>query len=837
MRESERGAGGRRSAEPQDRRRAFGEAEERLGRHDLRLLPAALSAWAAALWLAGRPGAAVPLAWAAGAAALLLCARLLVRRGRTERPSRTIAPQLAWCCAVVCLVAAGAAWQLRLSGAESLQRLLGEEGRASAIATITGPVDAAAMTRYDEQPAAARHDPWRREADAGPVRIRLELVEAAGGPGGSARVRLAGLCFCRVSGEAPAAIGTRILVSGRLRIDGNGPVLLFAHRAASVLAPPGAMPAWAHGLREGLAAAAAELPEPGGRLVPGLATGDTRALDERTEQAMRIASLAHLTAVSGANCAIVVGGILLAGRLLRVPRTVRALAAGAGLAGFVLLVTPEGSVLRAGVMAAIALGAGGWGRAARGVPLLLLAATVLLAADPGIADDAGFALSVLATAGLLLLAEPLALRLARVLPRWLAVALAVPLAAQLACQPVLLLLQEGLPLYGAVANLLAAPAAPLATVLGLLACLLLPVAPWAAEWPLRGAWLAAQWIGAVAHGVAGWPAATLPWWPGALGALAFALVVLAAGVLLLTRARRLRAPVALGLCLLLAVAAGTATGSALHRARDRPGQWRAAACDVGQGDAILVRAGGPVALIDTGEEPGPLERCLRELGVEALAWLLLSHFDRDHSGAALEILPRIGGLIVPDTVEARGEPVLEQVRAAGVPVRYAAAGDVWRLGDTVWTALWPVRRAGGAPSPESGNDGSLAVRVDPAPGCLAVCRSLVSLGDLSARPQTALRLRSPRLLPADVVKMSHHGSRDQDPQLYLRIGARLGLVSAGAGNGYGHPTGEALGMLADAGCYAARTDLLGTIVVHERDGRLAIWTSARDPPDGAVRGG
>jgi len=125
--------------------------------------------------------------------------------------------------------------------------------------------------------------------------------------------------------------------------------------------------------------------------------------------------------------------------------------------------------------------------------------------------DQGFALSVLGTAGLLVLARRLAQRLSAWLPRGLALALAVPLAAQLACQPVLILLNPALPLFGVPANLVAEPAAPVATVLGCLACLVLPWAPALGQVVVWLAWLPSAWIAAVARFAAGLPGAALPW--------------------------------------------------------------------------------------------------------------------------------------------------------------------------------------------------------------------------------------------------------------------------------------------------------------------------------------
>uniref|UniRef100_UPI00293F612E ComEC/Rec2 family competence protein n=1 Tax=Clavibacter sp. MX14-G9D TaxID=3064656 RepID=UPI00293F612E len=231
-------------------------------------------------------------------------------------------------------------------------------------------------------------------------------------------------------------------------------------------------------------------------------------------------SLTHLTAVSGANCAVVVGLVLALAAAVGLRRPLRAVAAAAALTAFVILVTPQPSVLRAAVMATVLIVSTASGRPARGLPALALAVVVLVTADPWLARDVGFALSVLATAGLLVLAPPIAARLGRRLPRRVADALAIPIAAQIACQPVLLVLQPGLPVHGVLANLLAEPAAAPATVGGLAACMLLPVWPAAGGLLLRLAWLPAAWIAAVAAVLSGLPGGRVPWPTGPAGVVA-----------------------------------------------------------------------------------------------------------------------------------------------------------------------------------------------------------------------------------------------------------------------------------------------------------------------------
>src|SRR5690606_5997443 len=188
----------------------------------------------------------------------------------------------------------------------------------------------------------------------------------------------------------------------------------------------------------------------------------------------------------------------------------------------------------------------------------------------------------------------------------LATVLAIPLAAQLACQPVLLLLDPSLPVYGVPANLLAAPAAPAATVLGLIACLAAPIAPWLATAVSAIAWLPATWIAAVARLFADLPGARGPWPEGLLG---IALLVVLESVVVLAllpgappRLRRLAAGGAAAALLAYSLGLG---GIRLVQLAGRP-DWQVAMCDVGQGDATLLRSGGRIALVDLGAEPALL---------------------------------------------------------------------------------------------------------------------------------------------------------------------------------------------------------------------------------------
>ncbi|MFT2816535.1 ComEC/Rec2 family competence protein [Leifsonia sp. A12D58] len=625
-------------------------------------------------------------------------------------------------------------------------------------------------------------------------------------------------------------IGTSLALTGTMVAADAGDaaaVLFFGSGVAEERAPPSWWLAWANTLRTGFAVAATDLPGDGAALLPGLSIGDTSAVTDDLDTAMKQSSLSHLTAVSGANCALVIAIVMVCGGYLRLRRGVRIALSLIVLLGFVVLVTPEASVLRAAVMASIVMFSLGAGRPGRGVPALLLAVIVLLTIDPWLAGNYGFALSVLATGGLLVLAAPLAKVMARWMPAGIAALLALPLAAQLACQPVLILLSPTIALYGVPANLLAAPAAPMATILGLFACILLPVLPGVADAVMQIAWVPSVWIAATARYTAGLPGSRLPWWDGLLGLTA---LVLLTAVVLMLMLRRIPGPEhrietaarAIGLAAVLAVVgayAGAAIGGVIGRTASFPANWQIAACDIGQGDAVVVRDGDSIALIDVGPDPVPLADCLDELDVNHIDLLVLTHYDQDHVGGLDAVLGIVTLALVGAPTSAKDEHVQARLSAGGAELRRAASGDGGLLGELVWRVLWPR----GTGPPTAGNDGSVVVTFEG-----RGIRSIF-LGDLGEDSQQAVWAAA-KPASVDVVKVAHHGSGDQSAELYRKLQATVGLISVGADNGYGHPTAGLLRMLTDAHTTALRTDLRGLLVIAPSPaggGALTVWTERR----------
>lgn len=621
----------------------------------------------------------------------------------------------------------------------------------------------------------------------------------------------------------------RVRVAVSLPESGDDAVaVLSARRPPELIGDPGRLQQLAGGLRQALASSAQHMLDPrAAGLLPGLVVGDTRAMDPVLAGDFRRAGLAHLTAVSGANVAIVLAGVLRPLRRRAVDRRLQAVLAGLALVGFVILARPSPSVVRAAAMGAVTLLALASGRPRVAIPALSASVCVLLLIDPGLAREPGFALSVAATAGIVLLAPGWSRRL-RERSWWalLADAVAVSAAAGVVTAPIIAGLSGTVSLVSLPANLLAAPAVPAATVLGLVAAVVGVPLPyladalvWGAGWPTRWLVAVAERAAAVPDGVAGWPA-------GTAGAALLTGLLLGTGWALF-RVPRLR-PLALA-ALLGLVVLGWPVRQAV-RGWPPPGTV-AVGCDVGQGDAfVLLTAPGSAVLIDAGPEVGGVDRCLDRLGVGTLPLVLVSHLDADHVGGLASALGgRKVGVVATGTLspaETRVRAFDGLVRRAGGERTVLTPGDRRSSGAVAVEVLAPdPRRATESADP---NDLSLVVRVS------VQGLTILFPGDVGAAAQARL-LDDGVDLRADVLKVPHHGSGDTDPEFLAASGARVALIPVGVDNPYGHPTSRLLTWLAQSGMQARRMDREGDLALVGSAGRWGVAARGKDSGEAVAR--
>lgn len=778
---------------------------------DLRLPLLAALAWLAALLGTLRP---LPL-WAV---AVTLVVTLVVTLAMTLPTTLGVAvPVLRWrgrpaavraAPAPVTLVAACLVFTAVVASASSRAT-----DRASGVlvelAERQSPVTVTAVVTSDPRPVLRATRSGEETTRTVVVRLRVEQVAAAAGVW---RVRSEVVALGE-DGWEEVRLGSRLRFRAvPVPADGDATALLRPRDAPEVIAPPDVWWRGAEVVRAGVRAAVEPRPSDQRALVPSLVVGDDSDLDPALADDFRTTGLTHLLAVSGTNLTLVLAFVLLLGRWMGVRGRWRLVLGAAAILGFVLVARGEPSVVRAATMGSVALWAWAHDGRDRGVRTLSVAVVVLLCWSPRMAVSAGFALSVLATAGILLVAPGWRDALARWMPRWAAEAVAVPAAAQLACTPVVAALSGEVSLVAVVANLLVAPAVAPATVLGLVGGLVATVLP---TWGQVIAWPGAQavgWIVVVARWGAALPVPAVGWgttWWWLAGLTVACVLAVRVAPIVLSRPRR---------CVPLALLGVGMVAVPLPTPGWPPQGWVVAACDVGQGDALVLNAGsGRGVVVDAGPDARSVDRCLRRLQVREVPLLVLTHFHADHVDGLAGVLRgrRIGAVEV--------SPLAEPEAAAREVTRQLAEHDLVphvsehllqrRVGEVHLVRVWPAAEPSATASQDRANDASVVL--------VARVRDTTVLltGDVEPAAQRALgRLLGP--LRVDVLKVPHHGSRHQSSQWLTSTGARVALVSAGRDNTHGHPAPEVVDLLTRAGMVVLRTDTGADAVVVERGGVL-----------------
>jgi competence protein ComEC len=758
---------------------------------DLRLALGAVASWLATLiGLAMSPSSAA----VAGLACLTLGVLCLLGARRGLRYAAGAA--LAACCAAIVLIPLAA--RLGMVRTSAVRMLAAHRLAVTAEAVVTD----------DPHPLVAK-------GVAGSPRVLVEAslrrIVFPGGQldgGGSAAIL------------ADSAQWRDIVPGQRVRLQATlQPALGHGFEVATVMArsPPiriGSPPWWqraANDVRQAFRRAVADVPAGPRGLLPGLVVGDTSGLDPVLSEHFRVSGLTHLVAVSGTNCVILVGAVLMTLRRCRVQPAACAVCGGIVLIAFVVVARPSPSVLRAAVMSAIALAALASGRQRQAVPALSATVLGLMVWKPALATDAGFGMSVLATASLFLVAPGWAdaLRRRRI-PGIVADPVAVAAAAHLVTAPLIVAISGRVSIVAVAANVLAEPAVAVATVLGFAAAVAAPL------WMPLGQALAAvaalpcQWLIWVADFFGRLPGATLPWRGDIVGGLLLLGVIAVFWMLVAhRRTRRL---------VLTAVAVAVIVQIPVRAVVDGwpPAGWIFTACDVGQGDALVLPASAHQAVVvDTGPDPVLVDRCLHDLAINDIPLLVLTHYHLDHvGGISWAMRSRNVGRVIVGPLD---EPAVgvHLVRAALQPRRLTPSipppGATFVVGGVRLDVLGPAVAFHGTRSDP--NNSALVMRAT-----IGDERILLA-ADAEIEAQQAL-LASGLDLRADVLKVPHHGSAYFDAAFLRAVHARVGVISVGLHNDYGHPSPLLLAELARLAVPVYRTDRDGDVAVVARQHAL-----------------
>ncbi|HVV23218.1 MAG TPA: ComEC/Rec2 family competence protein, partial [Pseudonocardiaceae bacterium] len=488
------------------------------------------------------------------------------------------------------------------------------------------------------------------------------------------------------------------------------PVAVVRIRGAPIdVTPPSVIQRAAEALRRGLRTAS-----PDG-LLPAIVVGDRGGVSPPVLDDFRLSGMDYLMAVGGLHFMVVCGAVLWVLRRVGVGPVTCAVATGVVLLGFGEVAGGEPNVLRAGLMVGVGLVAIATGRTRSACSALSGSVIVLTLWQPDFAADVGFALSVLATAAMLLLAGPTAAAVERWgVPAGIAELVAIALVAQLATAPVIAAVYGQLSLPSVLANVLVEPAFVPAMLVGALTMACAAGWPWLAAVMAHAAVPELAWLRLVAHHAANLPGAAVPWPTGWWGGLALAAVLVAVAVAMrFRRLRALMAAILAGVFLVVVPVRVLAPGWP-------PKRWAMVDCDVGQGDGEVLATGRPgtAVVVDTGPDEVAIGECLNRLGVDQIPLVVLSHLHADHVGGLATVLHdwpvgavAVGPSRVPSWAWAQ---VARETAAARVPLVELSVGQ--RL---TWPGLaldvlgpspgesWPT---GDDPSGTVVNNSSLVLR-------------------------------------------------------------------------------------------------------------------------------
>lgn len=681
----------------------------------------------------------------------------------------------------------------------------------------------------------------RKQGRDGLAIARLELVSiSARGTTGRTRLPVklvaTGPGIAELQGVAP---GSLIRVSSRVVPAEQGePVAAVLRMVGSpaILDGPGPLDGAVNRVRSGLRAAMVASPAPQAALLPSLVVGDTSAIPPQMSDQFKATALTHLLAVSGANLTLLLAFLLVVVKRLGVRGwPVRAISA-LGVAVFVLICRAEPSVIRAAAMGTVALAALGAGRdREKGIRHLCVAVVVLLLFEPWLSNTWGFALSVAASGGILLWGASWQEMMRSWAPGWLAEAICIPLAAQLATQPLITALSGQVSVIGLAANAAVGAFVGPATILGMLAAI------FSAFWIPLGVpfgWLAGWLVQPIIWGAqlgAGLPAPVITLGPSAAAVIftCFSVVVLA--VIL---GRQLHRPrtflILIATLLIMSVWRPGPPGW--------PGDWDVVFCDVGQGDATVIRVGPEQAvLVDTGPDNGAAARCLRELGIGQVPLLVLTHYHSDHIGGLESVLDEVQVDLVLVSQTSSPQKTAERTRKtledAGARVESARVGETIQVGPLTWSTIAAGQDSSSCAEPgsnaEPGDNGGESAMENDSSVIGVINRAglkVMLAGDAEPGGQS-LALRMKNLngldLSADVLKLPHHGSSKQDLEFIKAVGADIALVSAGENNEYGHPASKTLRLVQSLGMSIWRTDTQGSIALALRPSGMSVRQRGR----------
>ena len=548
-------------------------------------------------------------------------------------------------------------------------------------------------------------------------------------------------------------------------------------------------------LRNGLLASIAPATDPARSLIAGVVCG--RSAELRAQPAgnwFSVTGTAHLIAVSGSHLAIV--GFVIEGVLqkTRCSRGLQRAILAITLVGYAAFTGASPSAVRACCMVFATLVVNGAGRRRHGLSALFVTMSIFVLLRPTVLFEMGFQLSCASVFAILCFCPYATYALGKLgVPSGVASMLSVTLCSQLATLPITI------PAFGTFSLIAPLANAVIGPVVSLLLAVSIVLVPFSLVEPLQAWALVVPMIAArcalfFERLYAAVPGASVSVPPDSMWIY---LVPCLLAVLLVCWPRPRARPMAVGLlCLMLAAAVP-------HVYWDRFAPPSVTVLDVGQADAILVRQGGAVALVDCGLDERVVSALVRN-NVHHIDAVFVTHWDEDHWGGLPDVLDQFSvGTIVVAADALDGAPA-EVLNRPGVTYRQVACGDTVDIGAFRTRVMWPFDTVDG-----EGNEDSLVLLLSYAREGKSLRVLLTGDAELDQEREFVQEVGD-----IDVLKLGHHGSKvSVDTALLGTLKPELSIASAGEGNRYGHPSDACIDAVKEADGAFACTIEHGDITV------------------------
>lgn len=548
-------------------------------------------------------------------------------------------------------------------------------------------------------------------------------------------------------------------------------------------------------LRSALLAALAPSTDSARALIAGIVCG--RSSELRAQPAVdwfSVTGTAHLIAVSGSHLAIVGFVIESALQKTRCSRWLQRMLLAVTLVAYAAFTGASPSAVRACCMVFATLVANGAGRRRHGVSALFVTMSVFVLLRPTVLFDMGFQLSCTSVFAILCFCPYATFALGELgVPSGVASILSVTLCSQLATLPITI------PAFGTfsiIAPLANAVIGPVVSVLLAVSIVLVPfslLAPlhaWALVIPMiaaRCALFFEQLFAAV-------PGASVSVPPDSMRIY---LVPCLLAILLVWWPRPQARPMAAGLVCLVLLAVIP------YVYWDRFSPASVTVLDVGQADAILIRQGGTVALVDCGLDERVVSALVRN-NVHHIDAVFVTHWDEDHWGGLPAVLEQFSVGTIAVAADALKDAPDEVLDRPGVLYRQVSRGDTVDIGAFHACVMWPFESVDG-----EGNEDSLVLLLTYAQEGKQLRMLLTGDAELDQEREFAQDVGD-----IDVLKLGHHGSKlSVDTDLLETLKPELSIASAGEGNRYGHPSDACIDAVGEAGGAFACTIEHGDITV------------------------